>query len=68
MDKCLWIICSNKELLEILSDCKQEIGRVIATKRGCPPRKDKCGKIYDHGCAECWMNWLDEHAEVVSDE
>lgn len=68
MSKPVWIVCTDAKFLKQLEECKDAIVSVFAHKTGCPSGKEGCGKIYEHGCTDCWAEWLSQNVEVVDSE
>lgn len=67
MSKPVRIVSSDKEFLKKLDGAKEDIAMVLA-HHGCPPNKSKCGRVYEHGCTDCWAEWLSQNVEVVDSE
>lgn len=79
MDKSkpIWIIGNDKEICD---DLLQRLAYIFSHWKqfdddpkghmplSCPPRKERCGKVYDRGCTECWEEWFAQNVEVVHDE
>ena len=74
--KPIWVIGNDKELCDdltkrlayIFSHWPHSSNLEGPAVSHCPPRKERCGKIYDRGCTECWEEWFAQNVEVVRDE
>ena len=68
MNKPVWIASSDKTFLKKMDNVKAGIARAFAEHGGCPPSKSKCSRVYEHGCTDCWAEWLSQNVEVVDSE
>lgn len=68
MSKPIWIVSSDQTFLRKLEASRIAIAKAFAEHGGCPPQKSKCSRIYEHGCADCWAEWLSQNVEVVDSE
>lgn len=69
MSKLVWIVCTDEKFLKQLEECKDAIASAFShSDVGCPSGKKICGKVYEHGCTDCWAEWLSQNVEVVDSE
>lgn len=68
MSKPVWIVSSDQMFLKKMEKVRTDIAKAFADHGGCPPQKSRCSRIYEHGCTDCWAEWLSQNVEVVDNE